>query len=131
MRRERVPRFSTDELRPMNLDTVTPLPVALIAPSTMPWLVVAALVATMAFASVLSWIATWHDKRRAERSQARIPERTLHLLELVGGWPGSLLARRRFRHKTRKLSFRAVSFLCAATHILVAALVLWWTATRG
>jgi uncharacterized membrane protein YsdA (DUF1294 family) len=34
-----------------------------------------------------------------------VPERTLHLLALLGGWPGAILGQRHFRHKTRKVSF--------------------------
>ncbi|WP_153605141.1 DUF1294 domain-containing protein, partial [Pseudomonas aeruginosa] len=32
----------------------------------------------------------------------------LHLFELLGGWPGALVAQQVFRHKTRKLSFQLV-----------------------
>ncbi|MBL8421498.1 MAG: DUF1294 domain-containing protein, partial [Dechloromonas sp.] len=35
----------------------------------------------------------------------RTAESTLHLLSLVGGWPGALVAQNRLRHKSRKASF--------------------------
>ncbi len=66
------------------------------------------------------------DKRRAERGGWRVSERTLHTLELCGGWLGSLLARRALRHKTRKASYRAVAGVIAALHVVVWGwLVLW------
>ena len=34
-----------------------------------------------------------------------MPEKTLLLLALLGGWPLAKLAQRRFRHKTRKQPF--------------------------
>jgi uncharacterized membrane protein YsdA (DUF1294 family) len=58
------------------------------------------------------------DKRRAENGGRRVRERTLHLVELFGGWPGALIAMRLFRHKTRKLSFLLVTWTIAAAHLV-------------
>lgn len=62
--------------------------------------------------SLLAFFAYWRDKRSAERGAWRTPEQTLHLFELLGGWPGALLAQRLFRHKTRfQLVFWAIVLL--------------------
>lgn len=60
------------------------------------------------------------DKTRAGRPARRVPERTLHLLGLLGGWPGALAARRRFRHKTRKASFRLAFWFVVLLHVTLA-----------
>lgn len=60
------------------------------------------------------------DKRRAEAGLGRVPEVNLHLLELLGGWPGAFLAQRHLRHKCSKASYQFVfwlivlSYQCAA-----------------
>ena len=60
------------------------------------------------------------DKRRARRdSRARIPENTLHLISLLGGWPGALLGQSLFRHKTLKLSFRVRLWVIIAMHLVL------------
>ena len=57
------------------------------------------------------------DKRAAERRAWRTSESTLHLLALVGGWPGALIAQSRLRHKSRKQSFRAIFWLTVALNL--------------
>lgn len=59
----------------------------------------------------VAWIACVLDKHAARSGQWRIPESTLHLLELAGGWPGAFIAQRVTRHKTRKRSYR-MAFRC-------------------
>ena len=51
------------------------------------------------------------DKRRAGQGGRRVPEVRLHLLELLGGWPGGFLAQRRLRHKCSKGSYQFVFWL--------------------
>lgn len=65
----------------------------------------------------MSWIALYYgasiitygfysrDKAAAQNTGRRTPESTLHLMSLVGGWPGALIAQALLRHKTRKTSF--------------------------
>lgn len=65
------------------------------------------------------------DKRRAIKDQPRISERTLHILAALGGWPGIYLARRLFRHKTLKLTFRAVAWAIIAVHAMIIAYGIW------
>ncbi len=51
------------------------------------------------------------DKRRAVEGSWRIPEGRLHLLELLGGWPGAFLAQRHLRHKCSKAGYQMVFWL--------------------
>ena len=46
------------------------------------------------------------DKTRAQQKRWRIPENTLHLSELAGGWLGGFIAQRRLRHKCVKRSYQ-------------------------
>jgi uncharacterized membrane protein YsdA (DUF1294 family) len=75
--------------------------------------------ATYAVCSLLSIGMYANDKSRAERGAWRTPESTLHLVDLLGGWPGGILAQRLFRHKNRKLSFQCVFWLCVLAHLLI------------
>lgn len=72
-------------------------------------------------ASVLSYLAYRHDKSAARAGAWRTPESTLHMLDLLGGWPGGLLAQRTFRHKSKKPSFQVVFWLVVTGHCLALA----------
>ncbi|MFG0245553.1 MAG: DUF1294 domain-containing protein [Phycisphaerales bacterium JB052] len=66
------------------------------------------------------------DKRRAIKARRRIPERSLHSMELVGGWPGAIMMTRMIRHKTSKPSYMWTLYAIAALHIVAIMLLMWW-----
>lgn len=78
--------------------------------------------------SFIAFFIYWSDKRRAESGRPRFTENSLHLFELLGGWPGALLAQHMFRHKTRKQPFQLIFWLIVAVH-----LAFWvdWIVFRG
>lgn len=77
-------------------------------------------------ASAASIVVYGVDKSAARHGRPRVSERTLHLLALIGGWPGALVAQRLFHHKSRKPSFQAAFVL---TVVLNCAVLLWfWSA---
>jgi uncharacterized membrane protein YsdA (DUF1294 family)/cold shock CspA family protein len=63
------------------------------------------------------------DKSAALNSRQRTREQTLHLLELLGGWPGAWIAQQLFRHKSRKMSFQIEFWLCV---IVNTAVLIWY-----
>lgn len=67
-----------------------------------------------ALLSLATFVVYWIDKRAAERGAWRTPENTLHLLALVGGWPGAWWAQTLLRHKSHKPSFLATYWVTAA-----------------
>lgn len=58
------------------------------------------------------------DKKAARDHRWRVPENTLQVLALLGGWPGALVAQRRFRHKTRKQPFQVVFWITVVLNCL-------------
>lgn len=76
-------------------------------------------------ASLIAAVLIWQDKRAALRGAWRVSERTLHLWELLGGFPGAYLMRHMVRHKTRKRSYRLTAAVCTASHLLVLTAVIW------
>jgi uncharacterized membrane protein YsdA (DUF1294 family) len=79
-------------------------------------------------ASAMTFIVYRRDKSAAIRYQSRTPEKTLHLLALVGGWPGAILAQRLFRHKSKKLSFQIIFWATVMLNCLVLA---WLLSSQG
>lgn len=66
--------------------------------------------------SLFSVLQYWCDKHNAQIGQWRIPEKQLHAVELLGGWPGALVAQQLMRHKTQKASFQGLFWLIVALH---------------
>ncbi|MGP4844434.1 DUF1294 domain-containing protein [Marinobacter sp. 1Y8] len=64
----------------------------------------------LAVSVVTFGIYAW-DKRAARRDAWRTQENTLHILALIGGWPGAAFAQHLLRHKSSKRAFRNVFWL--------------------
>ena len=62
-----------------------------------------------------------HAKHAAENGHRRVPERILHLLALIGGWPGAWCAQHMFRHKLRKSRFMTVYWTTALANTAMVA----------
>lgn len=58
--------------------------------------------------SGVAFVVYGADKSAAARGSWRTSESTLHAIAIAGGWPGALVARRVFRHKTTKQPFRTI-----------------------
>lgn len=61
--------------------------------------------------SLISYLVYGYDKSQAKTNGWRVPESTIHLLALFGGWPGALCAQHVMRHKIRKASFMGAFWL--------------------
>lgn len=83
------------------------------------WYTVVGYAGLVAVTSLVSFAAYGVDKRRAVTGGRRVPERTLHLLAFLGGWPGAIVAQRRFRHKTRKVPFLAAFWGVVVLHVVL------------
>ncbi len=75
--------------------------------------------------SIVTFVVYGFDKRRAGNGGRRVPERTLHCLALLGGWPGALLAQRQLRHKTKKSSFLIIFWIVVLLHIAIVGAVVY------
>ena len=77
------------------------------------------LLAAYGLVSAVAFLVYGADKSAARQGRWRTSESTLHTIALVGGWPGALVARRVFRHKTTKQPFRTI-FWCTVVANCVA-----------
>jgi uncharacterized membrane protein YsdA (DUF1294 family)/cold shock CspA family protein len=78
--------------------------------------------------SAVAFLAYAFDKAAALNRRWRTKENTLHLLALLGGWPGALMAQRMFRHKSKKEEFQALFWL---TVLANCGALLWSTTESG
>lgn len=59
------------------------------------------------------------DKLAACKGWQRVPEITLLLFGLIGGWFGAILGQQLFRHKTQKQPFKTYFMLSVVVNLLV------------
>lgn len=52
-------------------------------------------------ANVLTLVIYGMDKMAARKARRRVPEFTLLMFGVVGGWPGAIAGQQLFRHKTQ------------------------------
>jgi len=81
--------------------------------------------------SGMSWLWYRADKHAAGKGAQRTPESTLHLVDLLGGWPGGLIAQQQFRHKTVKASFQSVFWVTVVVNLGFAAGIMYSGAADG
>ncbi|MEH7108144.1 DUF1294 domain-containing protein [Bacillus sp. JJ1764] len=74
--------------------------------------------------NLIGFIIMGVDKKKAEKHQYRIPERTLWLVALFGGAIGTTAGMQLFRHKTKHASFK-FGFPLLAIIELILFLKLW------
>ena len=83
------------------------------------WLAVLAVALVYLVLSVVSFVQYAVDKRAARQNARRLPESSLQLVSLLGGWPGSIAAQQLLRHKTRKRSFLVTFWGAVILNVLV------------
>ncbi len=67
--------------------------------------------------SIITFAAYALDKNAAQSGSWRTQESTLHMLALVGGWPGAMYAQQKLRHKSIKTEFRQVFWATVVINI--------------
>lgn len=63
------------------------------------------LIGWLIFINLIGVFAMASDKKKAQRGQWRIPEKTLFLIAALGGSLGCIFGMYHFRHKTRHAAF--------------------------
>lgn len=76
-------------------------------------------------ASVVAFIYYGFDKTQAKRDGTRIPNAIHHLLALIGGYPGAILGRIVFRHKSNIRNNPLYVVILILSFLLSAGLIFW------
>lgn len=71
--------------------------------------------------NVLTMVMYGADKMAARKGMRRVPEATLLVFGVTGGWPGAILGQQLFRHKTQKQPFKTYFFISVIVSIAVMA----------
>ena len=73
--------------------------------------------------SMLALLFYGIDKWAAKNDMWRVSEAKLHILSLLGGWPGALLAQQIFKHKRSKSSFMRVYWVTVLVNLILLGLI--------
>lgn len=69
--------------------------------------------------SIITYFSYSIDKSKAITKEYRTSEKSLHLLSLIGGWMGAIIAQQRFRHKNKKISFQIVFWMTVIFNVSI------------
>lgn len=78
--------------------------------------------------SLVTFFAYGRDKSQAMRNGQRVPERSLHILGLLGGWPGGLIGQYHYRHKIKKPSYQVMYWVFVMFNVGV---LIWFYSTTS
>jgi len=89
------------------------------------WAQISPLIIVLLYFSMtaITFITYAIDKSRAKHNKWRIKEVTLHVMSLIGGWPGAILGQEFLRHKTVKGRFRIIFYMTVLGNLFVLALL--------
>lgn len=73
--------------------------------------------------NVLTMVIYGADKMAARKGMRRVPEATLLVFGVTGGWPGAIAGQQLFRHKTQKQPFKTYFFISVVVSIALMAAV--------
>ena len=76
--------------------------------------------------NVLTLLLYGADKLAARKNWYRVPEFTLLIFGLVGGWFGAILGQQIFRHKTQKQPFKTYFALSVIVNLMVVIAGMFW-----
>ncbi|MBA4712074.1 MULTISPECIES: DUF1294 domain-containing protein [Citrobacter] len=76
-------------------------------------------------ANVLTLVIYGADKMAARKAWHRVPESTLLVFGVVGGWPGAIAGQQLFRHKTQKQPFKTYFIISILLSVSAMAAVYW------
>lgn len=68
--------------------------------------------------SLITFAIYGKDKLAAKFDYWRTSENTLHILSIIGGWPGAMLAHKLLRHKSKKEEFRFTFWLTVIVNFI-------------
>lgn len=103
-------------------------------------LILAIIASTLFFHSLLAWLLLINsltfslygaDKMAARKGWQRVPEMTLLLFGVIGGWVGGLIAQQLFRHKTQKQPFKTWFMCSVVLNVMVVTGVGYWLNQSG
>ena len=73
---------------------------------------------------IITYMTYAKDKAAAQSGDWRTPESTLHLLSVLGGWVGAMIAQTYLRHKSQKREFRMTYYLTVMINFIALLFVL-------
>ena len=69
--------------------------------------------------NMLTLVMYGADKMAARKGMRRVPEATLLVFGVTGGWPGAIVGQQLFRHKTQKQPFKTYFIISVIVSISV------------